>query len=495
MYDQNHYGQIYFFQFYLDREQYVKMKEISSYAPEGWILYTQATPKPFFFGAYPEESLIEEAETEFSNLKKEEYVNGLMEAYHKMFDKAKTTSKYYFKEFYKKEKEVILNNPQKVIDFINGLKNTVDYFYSYYLLTQPQRFFRVEEEVNKLKDPSLMLLLEYGGHLTKMSELRKSILTLAKDISKSGLTIEKYFRKCPGEQRKADSTIENYGFLTWDLLGGELLTKNNLNKSLTKLLKNIEEIEAEYDSIIKIENKIKERNSIKYKGDLYRVADIVGNLLVNRFDTNTFILCLVNYYIQFINALREEYGLKELDIQSYTLNEIINLIKNKEKVSNEVIEKRKKGYLNIHYKDKFEVYEGEEAKNRIKELLEYREKSHMESKCLNGVVASFPDKNNRFVIGEVFVMTSNYNADEQLKLFREGQILVTTQTHPALVHIVKKSSAVFTDEGGLTCHAAIVSRELGKPCIIGTHLATKVLKTGDKIKMDLETGEVVKISN
>ena len=106
MYDQNHYGQIYFFQFYLDREQYVKMKEISSYAPEGWILYTQATPKPFFFGAYPEESLIEEAETEFSNLKKEEYVRGLMEAYSKMFDKAKATSKYYFKEFYKGERHI-----------------------------------------------------------------------------------------------------------------------------------------------------------------------------------------------------------------------------------------------------------------------------------------------------------------------------------------------------------------------------------------------------
>jgi len=60
---------------------------------------------------------------------------------------------------------------------------------------------------------------------------------------------------------------------------------------------------------------------------------------------------------------------------------------------------------------------------------------------------------------------------------------------------MKKALAILADEGGLTCHAAIVSRELKKPCIIGTNLATKILKTGDKIKMNLETGEVINLSN
>src|SRR3989344_4287849 len=173
MYDQEHYAQVYFFQLFIDREQYVGMREISGYAPEGWILYTQAIPKAFFFGAYPEESLQKEAEIEFSNLKKEEYVKKLTEAYAEMFDQAKSISKEYFNEFYKKEKEAILNKPQKVINFINKLKNTVDHFYSYYLLTQPQRFFRVEEEVNKSKNPDLMFLLEHGCALTKVMELRK----------------------------------------------------------------------------------------------------------------------------------------------------------------------------------------------------------------------------------------------------------------------------------------------------------------------------------
>jgi len=51
---------------------------------------------------------------------------------------------------------------------------------------------------------------------------------------------------------------------------------------------------------------------------------------------------------------------------------------------------------------------------------------------------------------------------------------------------------VITDEGGITCHAAIVSRELGIPCIIGTKNATQMLKNGDKIELDLQSG-IIKI--
>jgi pyruvate,water dikinase len=47
-----------------------------------------------------------------------------------------------------------------------------------------------------------------------------------------------------------------------------------------------------------------------------------------------------------------------------------------------------------------------------------------------------------------------------------------------------------TDEGGIACHAAIVSRELGVPCIIGTKIATREIKTGDEIEMDMKTGRV-----
>ena len=66
-------------------------------------------------------------------------------------------------------------------------------------------------------------------------------------------------------------------------------------------------------------------------------------------------------------------------------------------------------------------------------------------------------------------------------------------TRPDFMPLMRKAKAVITDEGGITCHAAIVSRELGIPCIIGTKIATKVLKDGDMVEVDANKGIVRKI--
>ena len=75
---------------------------------------------------------------------------------------------------------------------------------------------------------------------------------------------------------------------------------------------------------------------------------------------------------------------------------------------------------------------------------------------------------------------------------KEGDILVSPATNPDLIIAMKKSAAFVTDRGGITSHAAIVSRELQKPCVVGTGNATKVLKDGDLVEVDAEKG-IVKI--
>ena len=65
-------------------------------------------------------------------------------------------------------------------------------------------------------------------------------------------------------------------------------------------------------------------------------------------------------------------------------------------------------------------------------------------------------------------------------------------TTPDMVPIMKKAAAFVTDEGGITCHAAIVSREMKKPCIIGTKIATKILHDGQLVEVDANRG-IVKI--
>jgi len=85
------------------------------------------------------------------------------------------------------------------------------------------------------------------------------------------------------------------------------------------------------------------------------------------------------------------------------------------------------------------------------------------------------------------------NKMEEFSKFNKGDILVSSMTRPEFVPLMEKAAAIVTDEGGITCHAAIVSRELGVPCIVGTEIATKVLKDGDLVEVDAEKGIVRKL--
>jgi phosphohistidine swiveling domain-containing protein len=80
------------------------------------------------------------------------------------------------------------------------------------------------------------------------------------------------------------------------------------------------------------------------------------------------------------------------------------------------------------------------------------------------------------------------NADG--KSFEEGDIVVSTSTSPNLMPFLIRCGAIVTDEGGIASHAAIVSRELKKPCVIATKIATQVLKDGDLVEVDANNGVV-----
>ena len=79
---------------------------------------------------------------------------------------------------------------------------------------------------------------------------------------------------------------------------------------------------------------------------------------------------------------------------------------------------------------------------------------------------------------------------EQAGELRDGEVLVTHMTAPDWVPLMRRAAAIVTDSGGMTCHAAIVSRELGIPCVVGTGEATKVLRDGEVVTVDAGAGAV-----
>ncbi|HLY76589.1 MAG TPA: phosphoenolpyruvate synthase, partial [Thermoplasmata archaeon] len=79
---------------------------------------------------------------------------------------------------------------------------------------------------------------------------------------------------------------------------------------------------------------------------------------------------------------------------------------------------------------------------------------------------------------------------EENTQLQPGEVLVSTMTTPDMVPAMARAGAIITDEGGMTCHAAIVSRELGIPCIVGTRTATKTLHEGQEVSVDGKMGTV-----
>ena len=112
----------------------------------------------------------------------------------------------------------------------------------------------------------------------------------------------------------------------------------------------------------------------------------------------------------------------------------------------------------------------------------------IEKKLSNYGVLKGKIANKGIVKGNVKIIVTK----QEFSKMNQGDILVTHMTRPEYMPILKKAAAIVTDEGGITCHAAIVARELNIPCIIGTQNATSSLKDDDYVEVDANNG-IVKV--
>ncbi len=98
-----------------------------------------------------------------------------------------------------------------------------------------------------------------------------------------------------------------------------------------------------------------------------------------------------------------------------------------------------------------------------------------------------------FVRGRAKIIPLSFNPEEHFYKFEKGDILVSDTTGPEMVVLMEKAAAIVTDEGGMMSHAAVVSREFGVPCIVGTKYATEIFKDGDMLEVNANNGLVRRI--
>ena len=152
-------------------------------------------------------------------------------------------------------------------------------------------------------------------------------------------------------------------------------------------------------------------------------------------------------------------------------------------VTTRELAERKKNCVVVFTKDTETAYT-KDAIEQIRTALFGGQDEH-EIQDVRGLVAS-----TGRAIGTARIVTSAEDIGKVL----EGDILVAVMTRPDYVPAMKKAAAIVTDEGGITSHAAIVARELRVPCIIGTKIASKVFKDGDRLEVNANHNWVRKLS-
>ncbi len=352
--------------------------------------------------------------------------------------------------------------------------NLVDF--SHNMLTEKIIGFlekRIEENDYKLSVPKVFGILTTPVEKSPIQKQEEDFYKLLSQIQRGKKSVDKAAAKLKKE----------YDWLEFHYSGPKILEKQYFAELL------ISEMKQE----IKGEEKLKELRNKKKKLALNQ------NKISNELGLSNKELYWINIAktFMFLKALRKDIIFQASRLSDLLIREIgkrleltpdqVRYITTEEvkkslagnKINVSLINKRMKHSAWIFDDEKIKIFTGREAKEYSKRIIE--EKVEEKIKEFRGTPAC---------VGKVKGAAKLiFNADDMAKM-NKGDILVSPATNPNLLSAMKKAGAIVTDEGGITCHAAIISRELNIPCIIGTKIATKVLRDGDEVEVDAEKGVV-----
>ena len=298
----------------------------------------------------------------------------------------------------------------------------------------------------------------------------------------------KKFRQLSADiKRKLTLFVRNYHHIESTFSSGGFLNEKQMWKKLQCIWQQGDPSER-YNFLLSEEKKknIKIKNSIKIKIPLAlkEKMTIFQYIVKRRDESKDLQIKFFDYWYALLREISQRVKLFWPKIMFLTPEEINMLIKTTDSSYWEKeIEKRMNAYF-VYWSDGDNVnapyiINGDNAKKYINFILRVND----DVKKIVGTPAYYGKVKGRCRV----VMGVSENM-----VFKKGEILITDQTTPEFVPIMKLAKAIVTNVGGITAHAAIVSREMKIPCIIGTKIATKVLKDGDLVEVDANNG-VVKI--
>lgn len=348
---------------------------------------------------------------------------------------------------------------------------------------------RIKKESREITDQQAINTLSAPPNLSLTAKRELELLKLSKKF----LTNKKNKTKTPEKlQKELFNYYINFHWTDFGHIGPkkdfeqinkeifDVLEKYNKSK-IEKRIKEIKEYENEIDK--KRTGLAKELKITEEEFNVFYSAGVLSYLKGLRQE----LLSGINCQIQtLVGNLKTKHKIEEKYLYQASFDELLEIFYNGPKNN---IENKLKGRDKMAIwilEEKFreqEILSGQEAKDFFQKRVE-EEKNEIDQKESFHGMAAYLGK----IRGQVIIV----NSDSDLDKVKKGNVLVAKQTMPTMVPAMKRAAGFLTDIGGITCHAAIMSREMKKPCIVGTKIATKILKDGDFVELDADKG-IVKI--
>jgi phosphohistidine swiveling domain-containing protein len=362
----------------------------------------------------------------------------------------------------------------------------------------------VQKEINKALDKKkikkgrgiIFASLTAPIHQSFINEVETALLEIALKISRDKEIKKIFIQNRPANiMKKIKSSVyfsiiqnhqKNYFWTKNNYYDNNILTNEDFIKEIKILLGNRLDVEKEIERIKKspFKNKIEKRKLVKKLG----LSEYLNNLLEISEDFTHWQderKKITYHFTHYCSLLMAEIGQRmkyTLDQMKYlTSAEVLNLFGRK-KISTTETEDRKKKSLIYQKGNFYEILSGKKAEVMIKKIFIANTKKNIND--FRGLPASS---------GKVRGVVKIIKSVNETNKVNKGDILVAVMTRPDYIMGIKQAAAIITDEGGITCHAAIISRELGIPCVIGTKIATRVLKDGDLVEVNANHGVITVI--
>lgn len=316
------------------------------------------------------------------------------------------------------------------------------------------------------------------------------LLKIAKSIKDGGYNLNKLPSKI---SKKLDKHIDNYSWIKGSIFVEDVFfskeeyierIENMLSKDVDKEIQRIETVRKNDQKNYK-----KLFMQYKFNDELKRITEAVRNFIFLR--THTTEASDKLFYVARRTLLKEaakRLGLSSEEVVTLSSDEIVGLLQGELKNAEKAISNRNRGYAIVWINGQnYTLFDSKAVKLQklVADTFKGKvKKKRSTSKIIKGTPASLGR-----AVGVVKVLLSHKEVDK----VNTGNILVASMTTPDYVMAMEKAAAFVTDEGGITCHAAIVAREFGVPCIVGTGNATSLLKDGDIVEVNANRGIVAKL--